>query len=160
MTFKASWGKSTKVVTLLTVVIVLALIYALLLSAKTYDTGLYIVSLLLFSILFISWGFSTTGYEINEHDIIIKRPFGKITYQKSSVKEIEQLLAKEMKFSIRTFGNGGLFGFYGSFYNKKYGNMKWFVSNFHQLVLLHMDGGKKILVSPDNPEDFIAAISK
>ncbi len=60
-----------------------------------------------------------------------------------------------MKWTIRTFGVGGLFGYYGEFVNWKLGNMTWYATRRDKTVLIETVDDKKLIVTPDEPEAFI-----
>ena len=62
-----------------------------------------------------------------------------------------------MKGCLRIFGNGGVFSFTGWFWNRRYGFFRVIATNTQDMVAMKI-GGKTIIVSPDRPLDFIAAI--
>ena len=59
-----------------------------------------------------------------------------------------------MRWSTRTFGNGGLFSFTGFFRNKALGAYRAFVTDPHQTVVLHFPT-RTVVVSPSAPEQFV-----
>lgn len=62
-----------------------------------------------------------------------------------------------MRWSVRTFGNGGLFSFSGWYYNTLLGAYRAFVTDPNQTVVLHL-GGRSVVVSPAKPEEFVREI--
>jgi hypothetical protein len=54
--------------------------------------------------------------------------------------------------ALRTFGNGGLFGYYGWFYKK--GAFRLYATRRDRLVEVVIDG-KRVVVSPDEPARFL-----
>ncbi len=62
----------------------------------------------------------------------------------------------KMGWAIRIFGVGGLFGYFGKFANKEMGNMTWYATRRDKTVLVTTTGNKKIIVTPDEPEAFVA----
>ena len=62
-----------------------------------------------------------------------------------------------MMGSIRLFGNGGVFCFIGYYRNAILGNYRAYVTDYAKSVILEF-GGRKILVSPDDPEAFVEAL--
>lgn len=52
--------------------------------------------------------------------------------------------------SIRLFGVGGLFGYYGKYYNFKMGHMTLYTTQKRNRILMTMITGKKIIISPDD----------
>jgi hypothetical protein len=65
---------------------------------------------------------------------------------------------KSVDRSIRLWGNGGLFAGTGIFWNGTWGIFRAYVTNAKQegRVIVETQTGK-VLVSPDNPEEFIKA---
>lgn len=55
------------------------------------------------------------------------------------------------KFNIRTFGVGGLFGYFGYFN----GNDVWYVTNVDKKIQIKMKSGKTYMISPENTEDLL-----
>lgn len=106
------------------------------------------ILLLFVAILLLSYLFSTIRYKIQDGRLIINRPIGNIKINSRDITEIRKI--KNRIFTLRTFGSGGLFGFYGKFYNSKYGNMTWYVTQRKNLILLTTKNGKKIMISPDD----------
>ena len=73
-----------------------------------------------------------------------------------------------MKNSCRSGGVGGLFGYYGNFYNKKFGgDMKWYATQMKKFVIIKARKVKKdntgpysrkfnvIVLTPDKYLDFV-----
>jgi hypothetical protein len=94
--------------------------------------------------------YSPKGYAVRNGSIIIKRPIGEVTLNMSDIAEVRKIENGEMNGTIRTFGVGGLFGYYGKFRNSTFGNMTYYVSQRKNMILLKTVAGKKIILSPDN----------
>lgn len=118
-----------------------------------------IIGLVLIATILISWGFSTTGYKIFGNELNIKRPFGNKSFDVRDIKTAEKITRSELQFSIRKFGNGGFFGYYGKYWNKKFGSMSWFATNLNNAILMTFIGGKKIVLTPDEPKKFLSEIN-
>jgi hypothetical protein len=74
------------------------------------------------------------------------------------LKEIElvRTVSKgEMGLPIRTFGNGGLFGFFGYYFSDRLGKMKWYATRTDNYVLVQLKNGKKLIITPDHPAAFV-----
>lgn len=59
--------------------------------------------------------------------------------------------------SIRTFGNGGLFGFIGRFRNSLLGSYRAYLTDAARCVVLRFED-KIVVVSPDDPAAFVEAV--
>jgi hypothetical protein len=109
----------------------------------------------LLSVLVVSFLISVSSYTIETDNITINRRIGNIVINKSDIQSIKLLSKDDLKWTIRTFGVGGLFGYYGKFSNRKIGSMTWYVTHRNKTILITTTAGKKILISPDEPETFI-----
>lgn len=156
MEFKASMSNTVKAMTTLMLIIIVVALIPTVLFLNGYPTLKLGIELLLLVTLLISWGFSTRGYTILGSQLCIKRPFGDRTFDLRDVRKSEKVTAKDLRFSLRTFGNGGLFGYYGKFLNRKFGHMTWYATNLNNAVLLKLKDGSKVLVTPDEAERFLS----
>lgn len=101
-------------------------------------------------ILMIAYLFSVMGLSINGQHLCIERPIGIKKYSIKEIAEATPIDKREMKGTIRGFGNGGIFGYYGKFFNSKFGSMTWYVTRRDRLILLRMIDNSVILISPDD----------
>ena len=156
MNFRASLDKTAKRVTIGTAV----LFSVICIFLPAFHQGAYYVfigiSLVLVSILVGSYLFRITAYEVTPHQLIIHRPFNNKVLEHTDILKVDLLEAGALKHSMRLFGNGGLFGYYGKFSNPRFGYMSWYATNRANPVLLHMRGGKKVIITPDDAGAFIA----
>ena len=60
---------------------------------------------------------------------------------------------------FRLFGVGGLFGYFGKFVYYKIGSVDLYSTNKSNQVLIRFSGHKQIVLSPENPEQFIRQIA-
>lgn len=160
MHFKASLSKTSILLTLL----VLLLVGWVPASVFFYGAGnvpflfkLGIILLLALSLL-IGWGYSVRGYGVERGELLIKRPFQNKVVDLRDIRYAQRADLKDMRKSFRVFGSGGYFGHFGKFYNKKYGSMAWYATDLKNAVLLTLHNGKKLLVTPDAPEEFIQVL--
>lgn len=76
----------------------------------------------------------------------------------STITNVRLLSREGMKFTIRTFGVGGLFGYWGMFSNSRIGRFRMFATRRDRTVLIETTEGKKIVITPDEPEVFVGTI--
>ena len=155
MEFKASLNTTTKIITIIGSLILIGVNLPILFFQQYIFWVTICILALTLVIFIISWGFSTKGYKIENQMLVIKRPLGNKNFALKDFQSIERIAKKDLRFSLRVFGNGGLFGYYGKFYNRKFGKMTWFVTNLNNSILIKMTDGKKIVVTPDEPESFL-----
>jgi hypothetical protein len=156
MDYKASLDTLAKVMTSGTFILFVIIGYqsvSAIRSAPGDRTTIYIhggILLLFVAILLGSWLFAPRSYTLDGTELTINRPIGGVSINRSSIKEVRLLEAGELKGTIRTFGNGGLFGYYGKYYNSGIGHMTWYTTQSKNTVLIVTNEGKKVVISPDD----------
>ncbi|WP_316799608.1 PH domain-containing protein [Pedobacter frigidisoli] len=107
--------------------------------------------LLLFVLTVIgSYLYSTRKYSVTGDTLVIHRLMGNRVIKLADITEIRFIDSTDFSGTIRTFGNGGLFGYYGKFYNTKIGSMTWYVTQKKNRILLRTQQGDKIIISPND----------
>ena len=155
--FKATWDRRLSVTSaLVTLIFVLVVLQTIALSSRldaeaiTWRIGLVIV-LGLSSALFFIRKYSVTSDFINIHHL------GWSTSLKiQDLTEIEKVPI-EGKGGIGLFGIWGVYSFTGIARSNAYGFHKLYMTNQRHAVALKF-GKKTVLLSPDNPEKFIAIL--
>ncbi len=125
---------------------------------KTNANSTIVIIVLLVIIYSTVLLFRPLGYSINKKEIIINRFVNKIYLPIISIKNIRLLLPTETKWMFRTFGVSGLFGYWGKFTNRSLGVTNWYSTKQKNLVLITMKNGRKVIISPNDYLNFIAAI--
>jgi len=100
--------------------------------------------------------FVIRGYSITEDSILIHRLIWATRLPLEHLNEVD-LGNTTFRNSIRCFGNGGLFGISGLYYNKCVGTFRVFVTDTTHTVLLKF-ASRTILLSPDDPRRFVSAL--
>jgi hypothetical protein len=106
--------------------------------------------------LFISLLFTVRGYSISGNIFRVRRLLWYTDIDISMLQSVE-FDPKAMTGSLRTFGNGGLFSFSGSYRNGKLGSFKAYVTDFKKCVVI-IAAGQTVVVSPENPELFVEVL--
>ncbi len=115
--------------------------------------------LLLISIPLIAYLLAPKKYYIDGSNIIIEKVIGKkiiLPLKNVQACTIIQNAAK-LKL-VRTFGNGGLFAYYGIFSSAQYGSINFQVTKWRDIILIKTDKFK-YAISPANPHDFLERIN-
>jgi hypothetical protein len=147
MVYKASLDKTAIVITILV---------SLLFGALIVFNFILPLAILLMIILLICMLLKPLNYEITENELIIRRLIKSVRIDRSDIESLKLLDKSELKGTVRTFGVGGLFGWYGKFANSQLGDMTWYVTRRDKPVLILKKDGKKILISPDEAMAFLA----
>lgn len=110
-------------------------------------------------IYFLAFAFRPVRYTVTDDELIINRPLLDVKINRADIKSVESINREVLSGSVRTFSVGGLFGYYGKFANAGLGGMTWYATRKDKPVLIKTADNKKIIVTPDDPDDFVAEFS-
>ena len=161
MTFKASLDKKTKYITTGLIVMFRVACYLpfFLENFDKFKTSNYFILSLPILIFSICYYYKPFSYEINSTEIVVNRLYDKVVYKQSEIKEVLLLHKKRLSNSIRSFANGGFFGFYGAFHNDEFGDMTWYATKTDCYVMVIFNKSK-IVLTPDETSKFIDKINQ
>jgi len=91
------------------------------------------------------------SYALQGNVVTVRRRIGDVKIHVARVPE----RWKWTWWGLRLFGSGGLYGYFGYFMFKGIGRVRMYATNRHSLVLLVDEKGSKVLVSPNDPENFV-----
>ena len=157
MTYKTSMDTFAKGITIGVTILFAVIIfqqYSLIKNAGQEIHSYTTVALLL--IYFIAFAFRPLNYKLTTDELTIHRPFLDVKIKRSQIKNVELLNSGDIGLTIRTFGVGGLFGYYGKFANTKLGSMTWYATRKDKTVLVQTVDNRKIILTPDDPDKFVA----
>jgi hypothetical protein len=117
----------------------------------TESLVLILTTLLIIATYFICYLLRPIKYVLDKDRIIIKRLILDITIDIKTIKSALLADKKSMRWTIRTFGNGGLFGYFGKFYNQTFGSMTWYATRRSNYIVLGTTTKGKIVITPDDP---------
>ncbi|SDM18424.1 PH domain-containing protein [Daejeonella rubra] len=147
MIYKASLDKTAVIITnIVTLLFGALIVFNFILPLAIILLLTYLICLLL----------KPLSYEITEDELIIRRLLKSVHINRSDIESLKLIDKSAISGSIRTFGVGGLFGWFGKFANTQLGNMTWYVTRRDKPILIIKKDSKKILISPDEAEAFVA----
>jgi hypothetical protein len=160
MTYKTSLDK-----TAITITIGVTVLFAIIIGGQysiIKDAGratpIYTTTACLL-IYFIAFAFRPINYVVTEEEIIVRRPILNVHIKRTDIKSAELIERNKITGSIRTFGVGGLFGYYGSFANFSLGRMTWYATRRDKPVLVKTIDNKKIIFTPNDPDKFVGELN-
>jgi hypothetical protein len=161
MTYKTSLDNLAKGVTIGTTILFATIIVGQisLIRADLKVVQIFTIALLLL-IYFGVFLYRPINYVLTDKELIIHRHLTDIKFDKNEIKSVEQIDNDKLKWSVRTFGVGGLFGYWGRFANTKIGSMTWYATRRNNAVLVTTINNKKIVLTPNEPEKFVAEFLK
>ena len=160
MIFKSSYDTTTKVVTTITLLI---LVFVTIAPATSMDWGthkLYYILIPTIILLFLgAIAFAPKFYAMEDDEIRIHRMLLKpVQIKISNIASIEILAKQQLKGSIRLFGSGAFLGYYGWFINKRIGKAMWYATRLDRTILILTHNGRKFLISPDEIDLFVGQL--
>lgn len=160
--FKASIDNLSILITFFVVVLSVSLFIGFLNSGNHSDLfGISIataINFFMLGLVFVFFLLRTSSYSVTESSIVINSLLLPYNVSRNEIAKCTLVSKDEMSGTIRTFGNGGLFGYTGYYRNAKFGTMRWFATQRKNYLLIEKTNGKKIVITPDEPENFIAAL--
>lgn len=96
---------------------------------------------------------SPVAYEIDPNRFLIVRlrmgmhRFGPVKKSGPATEPIS--------LGVRLWGNGGLFAVTGLFWNRQWGKFRAYVTNIKEMVVIELEDGRRVLISPVNAQEWI-----
>lgn len=152
--YTASADKQVKIITALVIVLFTVVLgkefFNPHIFKKTLTFPVLIPVILMPSIILVTYIFTPLEYQLTQSELIIKRPLRNIKYKLSDIKSIHVYQGSSfLKGAIRTFGNGGLFGYTGWFSLSGYGDAILYAKRKDQAILLLINK-RTIVITPDD----------
>ena len=117
--------------------------------------GLLLGGAVLGTVVFFSYLYAPIAYEVTGDQLTVRFRMGQKVFP--GVTGCTTLTARP-PMGLRLWGNGGLFAATGIFWNKAYGVYRAYVTSArYQDYVLVETRTQKILISPENPEEFVRA---
>jgi hypothetical protein len=146
--FSASYDRTTKIVT------ALACAALFIPAAAVHNIAVRIVSVL---IMLVAYVYSPRSYEFNDGSIVVKRPIRDVRLPLEGLREARPATPDDFKGSVRLWGSGGVFGYYGWFRTSKLGKCTWYLTDRSKAVVVKT-AAQTALVSPDETDRFLERI--
>jgi hypothetical protein len=115
----------------------------------------YGVAVILLVVYTLCYALHPVRYVITSQNLLIYSPLKNISFDTDQIIHVELLDDEKLKWTIRTFAVGGLFGYFGKFVNSQIGNMTWYATRRKSVVLVQTSDHKNIILTPDNPAAFV-----
>lgn len=116
-----------------------------------------LVAAFMLLLAFAMYLFSPRAYAIEGKDVVIHRRAGRKRIPAADIIRLRMPDAKELSWPVRTFGNGGLFGYTGRYYTRHIGYMIWYCTRRDRQLVVERNFKLPVILSPDNPGTFLHA---
>jgi PH (Pleckstrin Homology) domain-containing protein len=156
--FPAPWSRSLSVVTAGAVAVLLVvMLTGLFLGPRAPPQWRAAMVAVPLAVLLGSLPFMVRGYILTDEHIEVRR------LGWSTVLPLAGLVAvsgepEGLRGSVRLFGNGGLFGISGWFWNRRIGRFRAYATDPGRVVLLRYRDGRKVVVTPHDVQHFIVRL--
>ncbi|MGE0772359.1 MAG: PH domain-containing protein [Cyclobacteriaceae bacterium] len=120
-----------------------------------YDTRAWVLmgaNGLLVVIFAICYLYRTVGYAVDRVGVTIQRPIGNKVIRLEEIRKAFMVDKEEMGWVFRTFGVGGLFGYFGKFRSRSLGNMTWYATRRDRYLVIVTADDRKMVTTPDDPK--------
>jgi hypothetical protein len=97
-------------------------------------------------------------YTASESAVRVKRLGPDVLIPVEIIHQIRRLEKRDLGIGIRLFGSGGFLGGFGIFFCSRLGMAYTYVTDAARLVLIECDDGRKYLLSPETPEEFVETV--
>ena len=123
--------------------------------AATWDEVFLVGGLLLAAVSFFCYLYAPVAYELRSDRLIVRFRRGEKEF--SPVKQCSTL-GERLPFGLRLWGNGGLFAATGIFWNRSLGVFRAYLTSCrYQDMVLVETATRKVIISPQNPDEFVRA---
>jgi hypothetical protein len=145
--FRASYDRVAKILSGFFCLLVLAMAIAL---RNVFTTALLAL------VVGLAYAWSPRGYCVSRDSITVKRLIGDVRVPLERVRELRRATPDDWRGSLRLWGSGGLFGYYGLHRTSRLGRCTWYMTNCKNAVVLVTEE-KTTIYSPDDVDGFFAA---
>lgn len=152
-----SWSSSTKLITSISIVILIATFYYLIKNGylkTSLLTPLVLIFVIGLSVYFAAQ--SPISIKLTDSKFVLNKLIGEIEIPYSEIQ-----LIGEYNFNnkdVRIMGSGGFCGYIGMFENSTFGKYSCYVGNTHQAFYIRTKDNKYYVISCDNRDDVVGFI--
>lgn len=153
--FTAPWCLAVKIITGLTLALLtgMSLSGALFMPDSAPLPARLLVTWIPLAILLGTLPFLIRGYSLTPNALLIERLGWQNRFALADVTSAA-INPEALRGSLRLFGSGGLFGFFGWFCNKRIGVYRAYGTDPKRAVIIKLKH-RTIVVTPDNPQRFV-----
>lgn len=162
MRFAAPWERTLRITTAAVVLVFTAMsVFLVRLATATETTGASAMAALVIAAiaatLGLSWALGPKGYSILGGRLRVERPLWPVEVRLFDIRAASPLSEDAFRGSFRVAGSGGLFGYYGRFWNRRLGAFRVYATRRSGLVLVDTARDRFVL-SPEPVDRFLDAL--
>jgi hypothetical protein len=151
--FHASLDKSTKLITTVVSIILLAIMIRAFLYLETNPVSAYISGIATIAVFGYCLLFRPLNYLLTADTLIVHRLVKDVTIPRNAITKVRSVGEGELKGIVRVFGVGGLFGYFGIFGNKN-GDIHVHATNWKNSIMIETPA-RNFIITPDDSSAFL-----
>jgi len=164
-TFAAPWSASVWAITVVCCVVVLpaAVVTVAIICDRARANGategwLFFVAGIPTTVVVLCILFAPLRYKVTESAVFVKRLGPDLLIPVEDIHEVRRVEKRDLGIGIRLLGSGGFLGGFGIFFSSRLGILYAYVTDASRLVLIECVDGRKYLLSPETPQEFVEAV--
>ena len=163
--FRARWSITVWLVTAAFSLVALSIVVAAVgtisssvAAEQNVPAWLFTVAGILTLVVLICALLAPRRYTVTEDAVLVNRLGPNVLIPVRTIRDARRISKADMGVRLRVFGSGGFLGGFGVFWASRLGMFLAYVTDTKRLVLIECDGGKRYVVSPDQPDEFIDSV--
>lgn len=156
-TLQFNWSRTVWVITFGFYIVAVAVIGLLIATIAQGAVAAGVIGLVIALPIFIAIALYTEGYspqrlEVSASQITILRRYNSVTIPRSAILSITPLTKQDMRWTTSVGGCGGLYGYFGTFTNRRLGQFTMYATAMENLYLITTADGKKCVINCSEPQ--------
>ena len=156
-TLQFNWGRTVWVITFGFYIVAVVVIGLLIATIAQGAVAAGVIGLVIALPIFIAIALYTEGYspqrlEVSASQITILRRYNSVTIPRSAILSITPLTKQDMRWTTAVGGCGGLYGYFGTFTNRRLGQFTMYATAMENLYLITTADGKKCVINCSEPQ--------
>jgi len=162
--FSAPWDRELRIASAILVAVLGAVAGGLLVLGTVLSRGepdllwpFLVGPAIAIAVLAMAWLLAPRGFALRGRDLLVERRLRPVRIRLVDIHSVGQLAPGEAARALRLGGNGGLFGHYGRFWNRRLGSFRLYATRRSGLVRVDT-AEERFVLSPADPEAFVEAV--
>ena len=156
-TLQYNWSRTVWVITFGFFILAVAVIGLLIAAIAQGSVVAGVIGLVIALPIFVAIALYTEGYspqrlEVSASQITVLRRYNSITIPRSAIISITPLTKQDMRWTTSMGGCGGLYGYFGTFSNRRLGQFTMYATTMENLYLITTADGKKCVINCSEPQ--------
>lgn len=156
-TLQYNWSRTVWVITFGFFILAVAVIGLLIAAIAQGSVVAGVIGLVIALPIFVAIALYTEGYspqrlEVSASQITVLRRYNSVTIPRSAILSITPLTKQDMRWTTSMGGCGGLYGYFGTFSNRRLGQFTMYATTMENLYLITTADGKKCVINCSEPQ--------